>query len=187
MSEQIEIPAGPMTVEEYLPWAEAQPRGRFELLDGQVLAMAPERAAHLRAKAASFLALYSAIKAARLPCEALPDGATLRIDDYTAYEPDVTVTCGERMAANDLIAPNPVIVVEVTSPSNSRVDLTTKLADYFRLPTVQHYLVVHIAKRVVIHHRRGTDGEIGTRVLPGGPITLDPPGLTVQVEDLFEA
>jgi Uma2 family endonuclease len=187
MSEQSQIPPGPMTVTEFIAWADAQPDGRFELLAGRVIAMAPERGAHLRAKAEAYVALRTAIRAAGLNCEALPDGATVRIDDSTAYEPDVTVTCRERMPANDVLAPSPIIVVEVTSPSNSRVDLTTKLADYFRVPSVQHYVVVHLAKRLVIHHRRGEGGEVATRMLPSGLLTLDPPGLIIRIEDLFEA
>jgi Uma2 family endonuclease len=166
MSDPIELPSRRMTVEDYLPWAEAQPRGRFELCDGQVVAMAPERAGHARAKMAAALALRQAIHAAGLPCEAFMDGIGVRVD---------------------MLARNPVVVVEVTSPTNSRVDLTTKLADYFRIPSVQHYLVVHLAKRLVLHHRRGASGEIATRMLPDGVVDLDPPGLTLRVEDLFEA
>ena len=38
-----------MSVEEYLAWAEGRP-GRYELLDGTVYAMTPERAAHAEVK-----------------------------------------------------------------------------------------------------------------------------------------
>ena len=176
-----------MTREEYYRWAEAQPHGRFELVDGEVVAMAPERVAHLRAKLASVLALRQAIASAGLPCEALPDGATVEVGEDTAYEPDALVHCGERLDDDALGSPEPVILVEVTSPSNSRVDLTTKFTDYFRAPSVRHYLIVHLAKRVVIHHRRLEDGRIESAILASGLITLDPPGLAVTVEALFGA
>ena len=35
-----------MTVAEFLAWASAQPRGRYELVRGEVVPMAPERALH---------------------------------------------------------------------------------------------------------------------------------------------
>ena len=35
-----------MTVPEFLAWAAAQPRGRYELVRGEIVAMAPERARH---------------------------------------------------------------------------------------------------------------------------------------------
>ena len=175
-----------MTVDAFLVWTDHVATGRFELLDGRAIAMAPEQLAHLRAKLNVAIALHQAVRQAGLPCEALPDGATVRIDDATAYEPDALVHCGTP-AANQTIIADPVIVVEVTSPSNSRVDLITKLADYFRVPSIRHYLVVHLAKCHVRHHSRGADGSITTRLLPSGAMTLDPPGITIQVEDLFPA
>lgn len=174
-----------LTPAAFYRWAEAQPRGRFELVAGQVVAMSPERGAHLRAKAAIWRALSDAILAAGLPCQALPDGATVEVDDDTAYEPDATVNCGAPMADDAIAAPNPVIVVEVLSPGTRSVDAGAKLADYFRVPSIQHYLMVRTDKRMVIHHGRGVDGTIVTRLISTGPISLDPPGLTVQAEALF--
>lgn len=187
MAEPVPTPPGRMTREEYYRWAEAQPRGRFELVDGEVIAMAPERVAHIRAKARAWQALSRAIESAGLPCEALADGATVEIGGDTAYEPDALVHCGKRLDDDAFGPQEPVIVVEVTSPSNSRVDLTTKFTDYFRAPSVRHYLIVHLARRVVIHHRRLEDGRIESAILASGPIPLDPPGLTVTVEALFGA
>ena len=45
------LPDHKMTVDEYLAWAERQP-GRYELVDGSVYAMTPERAAHAAVKLA---------------------------------------------------------------------------------------------------------------------------------------
>jgi len=36
-----------MTVTEFLAWAEKQPKGKYELVDGQVIAMSPERNRHV--------------------------------------------------------------------------------------------------------------------------------------------
>ena len=41
-------------------------------------------------------------------------------------------------------------VVEVTSPSTGRVDTVQKLADYFRVPSIQHYLIIDVARRMVV-------------------------------------
>ena len=77
-----------MTVDEFLAWLDEGPEGmRHELVAGEVVAMAPERAGHARRKAEVWLALRDAIKAAGLTCEALPDGMTIKIDEHTAYEP----------------------------------------------------------------------------------------------------
>lgn len=185
MSEMLEpLPTG-LSREAYYAWAMAQPRGRFELVDGEVVAMAPERVAHNRAKLRAWLALHEALKAVGAPCEALIDGVAVEAGERSAYEPDVVVNCGEAVDGESLAAPCPVIIVEVTSPSNSRVDLTTKAADYLRLPSLRHYLIIHLAKRVVLHHRKLEDGKIETAILGTGELPLDPPGITLSVEALL--
>jgi Uma2 family endonuclease len=187
MSEKIETPPGPMTVEQFYAWVDQQPKGRYELNRGEVFAMAPELIGHARAKFAATLALRSAIKAAGLPCEAFVDGVGIRVGEDTLYIPDASVNCGDAApgAARDL--PEPVIVVEVTSPSTARVDTTDKLEDYFRIPSIQHYLQVNLKRRAVFHHRRLAEGGVLSTLLRAGPLTLDPPGLTIQVEEFFEA
>jgi Uma2 family endonuclease len=57
MAKSLDRPPGRMTVEEFIGWAMAQPDGpRYELVAGEVVAMAPERAVHARRKAESWLA-----------------------------------------------------------------------------------------------------------------------------------
>ncbi|HET6521519.1 MAG TPA: Uma2 family endonuclease, partial [Geminicoccaceae bacterium] len=70
-----------MTVDAFFAWSEEQPDSkRYELVDGEPVAMAPERAAHARLKAGIWLALRDGIRSRGLPCEALPDGMTVKID-----------------------------------------------------------------------------------------------------------
>jgi Uma2 family endonuclease len=146
-----------MSVDEFLVWAEGQP-GRFELFRGSVYAMTPERAGHAVVKFAVQTTLANAIRSRGLPCHMLPDGMTVRVDDATAHEPDALVYCGPRLAPAALEVPNPVIVVEVLSSTTRHVDAQIKLAGYFRLPSVAHYLVVDPDKPLVIHHARKDDG-----------------------------
>lgn len=74
--------------------------------------------------------------------------------------------------------------MEVASPSPQSVDSGEKLADYFRVPAIQHYLIVRTQRWEVIHHaRRGDRTE--AQVVASGLLRLDPPGLVVTVEDFF--
>ena len=70
-------------------------------------------------------------------------------------------------------------MVEVVSPSSLARDTGAKLEDYFRLPSVQHYLILKTENHTIIHHARGADGIILTRIVREGPILLDPPGIKV--------
>lgn len=110
------LPQHRMTVDEYLAWAEGQ-EGRFELYAGTVYAMSPERARHGEVKFNVQAALLAGIRRAGLPCYMLPDGMTVHIDDTTAHEPDALVNCGLKLPDSALEVSNPIIVVEVLSPS----------------------------------------------------------------------
>ena len=67
------------TADEFIAWAADQRTGRFELANGAVVATAPERLSHTRAKFELAIALRAAIRARGLACEALPDGASVTI------------------------------------------------------------------------------------------------------------
>jgi Uma2 family endonuclease len=171
-----------MTVDEYLAWSDRQSeRQRTELINGQVVAMAPERVAHNRIKITVLLALRQAVTAAHLACEVLTDGVGVRIDDHTAYEPDALVHCGDRLPGDTMIVPNPMIIVEVLSPTTAHSDTSAKLIGYFKLPSVAHYLIIDPDARTVTHYSRTG----APNLLHTGPLRLDPPGLDLSVEGLL--
>jgi Uma2 family endonuclease len=173
-----------MTADEFLAWGEGQ-EGRWELQDGALVAMAPERVAHTETKGEVFSALRTAIAAAKAPCRALIEGVSVRVDAGTVFEPDVLVYCGARLPPEALEIPDPIVVVEVLSPSTAARDHGVKLSGYFALAGLSHYLIVDADRRVVIHHKRGQGDVIETRILGDGVLRLDPPGLEVPVADVF--
>jgi Uma2 family endonuclease len=175
-----------MTVDEFLVWAEGRP-GRYELDCGRLYAMSPQRAGHAVVKLAVAIELKRAINAAQLPCHVMPDGMTVRITDDTAHEPDSLVYCGQEVAHDVLEINNPVIVVEVLSPSTKHVDVGTKLPNYFSLTSVQHYLIVdpEPKRRLATLHSRRSDGSILTTIMRSGTVQLDPPGLLLNFDALF--
>jgi len=173
-----------MTVDEFLLWAEGRD-GRWELHDGEPVLMAPERSLHAETKAEAYVALREAIRLKALPCRVYPDGMTVRVGTHTTYEPDAFVRCGPRAPADAIEIADPIVVVEVLSPSTAAIDHGRKLSGYFSLPSVEHYLILDPDRRAVIHHKRGSGDAIETRVLSEGAVKLDPPGFEVAVESLF--
>jgi Uma2 family endonuclease len=105
----------------------------------------------------------------------------VRIDDHTAYEPDVLVYCGEPPAANSMLVANPIIVVEVLSPTTAHSDTSAKLIGYFKVPSVVHYLVVDPDDCTVTHYMRDSTPSL----LNSGTLRLDPPGIDLTIEALF--
>ncbi|MGE5388366.1 MAG: Uma2 family endonuclease [Hyphomicrobiales bacterium] len=179
-------PKDSMTVEEYLAWSESQ-EGRFELVDGVVYAQASERAAHAKMKGLVFLALRNAIKRSGRNCHALVGGMAVRVGARTVFEPDAQVYWGPELPPDALLVDNPVIVAEVISPTTGRNDHTHKLAGYFALPSIRHYLIVDPDERLVLHYERRDDGVVITHILREGVATLDPPGLQLALSEPYEA
>jgi Uma2 family endonuclease len=97
---------------EYRRWAESQPNGRFERVEGVVVAMAPERASHADRKALIWLALRQAVAAAGLPCHVYPDAMTVEVED-SDFEPDAVLHRGAELPPDAISVSEPLVVVEV--------------------------------------------------------------------------
>ena len=119
-----------MTVDEFIASADTR-EGRWEIENGVAYAMAPERLDHARVKGDTFIALKNAVRRAGLPCEAVTDSLAVRITARTAYQPDALVYCGARLPPDAREVADPVIVVEVLSPSTEMRDTHRKLIGYF--------------------------------------------------------
>ena len=173
-----------MTVDEYLVWAEGHP-GRYELINGVVREMSPQTSGHADAKQAALMALKAAIKRSGLTLIAKPDGMTVRISKDTAFEPDALVYAPPKVSDDSLDIPNPIIVIEVASPSTHKYDSGFKLQGYMSLPSIQHVLLVNAVDAQIAHHRRVSATEFLARVVSEGTLRLDPPGLEIPVADFF--
>jgi len=170
-----------MTADEFIAWSHDQPKGvRHELDSGVIVTLEAERVAHVRAKQRIYTLMADAIAAKGLPCEAFVDGLAVVVDENTVYEPDALARCGEPLGGETVRVVDPSIVVEVLSPSSQSRDSGLKLANYFRIASLRHYLIATPDLRIVIHHRRQGDGDILTRIVRAGPIHLDPPGIVLD-------
>ena len=189
----------PMTVDEFEVWlAERDDDIKYELLDGYVVPkygefangewhnMGRDRVGHNRTKRRAANALQAAAREAGLGCEAFVDGVQVRLPNERVRIPDAILDCG---APDDssAFAAEPVVVVEVISPSSTFRDENIKLWEYFQIPSVQHYLILSEAdRRLVVHSRRAfEDNAYDTRLLTQGTVRLDPPGLELSVTDVF--
>ena len=179
------LPKQRMKVPEFLAWANEQLDSRYELVDGEVVAMAPDRLRHNLVKLEVAVALREAVKAAGLPCTVFTDGAGVVINDETTRLPDASVQCGIKVRPNRMVLEAPLIVVEVVSPSSEQQDLGAKLIEYFSVPSIRHYMIVLPEKRAVVHHTRNGEGKLSTYIGRSGDIRLDPPGMTVSVAALL--
>lgn len=57
-----------------------------------------------------------------------------------------------------------MVVAEALSPSTAARDHGVKLDGYFSLASVMHYLILDAERRIVVHHKRGRDDFLETRI-----------------------
>jgi Uma2 family endonuclease len=182
---QTHEPETPMTREEFLAWVEQQPSGRFERIDGVVVAMAPERASHNLRKRAACDALRRAVREAGLKsCQVFADGMTVQVEN-SDYVPDALLRCGPRLPGDSTTVSDPLVLIEVLSPDSGTRDRATKLRAYFKLPSLQHYLIVSPEEQRIVRHSRMPNDQVATQVFVSGEIRLDPPGIMVTVEEFY--
>lgn len=185
------VSSGPerrMTADEFALWTPPEDGQKYELVNGEIVAMGNDRARHNRTKFATGRAFYNAIERAGLSCEAFIDGFGVKTNEYGFRLPDVLVQC-EPIDDDAAKTDNPVILVEVLSPGSLHKDLTQLIPEYFAIPSVMHYLVLSPEERFVVHHRRQMGDTLETRIIRKGDaaptITMDPPGITIAIDDML--
>lgn len=181
----VTLPTRRLTVDQFLAWAVRQTEGKYELFDGVVIMQQSQQWGHSKVKLEMALVLREAIRRAGAACYVASDGPTVRISKHKAFVPDALVAPLPEPALDSLEIPDPIVVVEVLSPSTARTDATTKLKGYFEVPTVQHYLIADPAKRTITHHARGKTVAVKTRLARKGVLALTPPGIKIELADVF--
>ena len=141
------------TVEGYLDF-ERTSAVKHEYVDGEIYVMAGGSKNHNRIAADLCSLLNDQLSGG--PCEAFVNDVLLQIRPTLFYYPDVYVVCGITEDADDYIAHDPLLVVEVLSPSTKRVDRREKLAEYQQIPSLRECLLIHQDRVGVERHSRAT-------------------------------
>lgn len=165
---------------------EDESQTHHEYLDGEIYAVAGGTPDH----AALAGALIGLLRAG-LPrgCRVFTSDLRVRITatGLSTY-PDAAVVCGKTVRAPDdpLAVVNPVLLVEVTSPSTEEYDRGEKLRNYQELPNLREVLIVSHREPWLTLVRRGDDGRwIASEGRPGQSIQLTSIGGKVAIDDLY--
>jgi Uma2 family endonuclease len=143
-----------MTLAAFLEWDDGTDR-RHQLVDGVPVMMAPATEAHGELTVALAMEIRSRLKwSYRVIGKA---GITVEGRRDTYYLADLAVTCVPREPGRRIVA-EPVLIVEVLSPSASHIDRLRKLADYRTLPSVREILIAFPDERRVEVQRRTAEG-----------------------------
>lgn len=149
----------PMTEAEYFAFTDAN-EGKYEYQNGQVLSMSGGSIRH--GTIGMNIGTHLNILLREEACTVT--NSDVRV--YVAYKqnyryPDVTVFCGDAHYMNHRndILTNPVLLVEVLSPSTVKTDLKIKLEEYTHIPSLQAYLIVSQDEAHVSSYQVNDAGE----------------------------
>ena len=136
-----------MIVAKFLVW-QAGHGQRYELIDGEPVAMTEARLRHDRVTGNAFSEIRRQMRAADSPCDTFTANIGIRTPVGNIRRPDVSVLCppfDEEATTSE----NPRLIVEVLSESTERVDRLIKLDEYKAIEGLD-YIVIADPTRVEV-------------------------------------
>lgn len=143
-----------ISVEEYLEGEMLSPV-KHEFIGGEVYAMAGASDRHHRITVNIFSLLDSHMEDSE--CEVFVLDLKLKADEDTFYYPDVFVA-SDQNPVSEFYREEPVLVIEVASPSTRQIDRRERLKVYQSIPSVKEYVTVEQDKMHIELHRRQLNG-----------------------------
>ena len=128
---------------------------RHEYMNGEIIPMPGASLAHNLITGNIFVELYKRLRGSG--CLVLANDMRISIPTARSYfYPDLGVVCEEPRFEDDVfdMLLNPIVVVEVLSPSTEAYDRGEKFAHYRQLPSLQEYILVAQDRVLVEHYRR---------------------------------
>ena len=125
--------------------------------------------------------------AGRPPCRVFSEaGVALPDRNDTFYVADLAVIC-EPLRPEDRLIRNPVLIVEVLSPSTGAIDRQIKVPDYRRISSVMEILLIDSESAFAEVHRREGDRWI-TEMMRGldALLALNSVPLTILLSEIYE-
>jgi Uma2 family endonuclease len=178
-----------MTVADFLDWPGDREGGRYQLIEGELRAMAPGATdTHGTIQANLIIAVGRHLRDANSPFRVVARPAIvprLRAG-FNLRVPSLGVTCAPDHAGQ-IAVPDPILLIEVLSPGNAR-DTRANVWAYASIPSVREILLVHSTQIAAELLRRGKDEvwpaqaeEIGE----GGTLRLESIGFTAPLIELY--
>jgi Uma2 family endonuclease len=180
------LPDAPLTEEQYLQ-IEREAEQKSEFHNGRMFAMSGGSPNHALLSSAIGALLYG-----RVPAGCRVFSSDLRIkaaaSRFYTYA-DCTVICGEIETFSDQkdVVLNPLLIVEVLSPSTEGYDRGKKFELYRTIESFREYLIVHQDRQHVEHYSKQDDGSWVLREHSGadGSVAIARLGVHIPLGELY--
>jgi Uma2 family endonuclease len=181
------LPKTLLTPEEYLA-LDRQSEERYEYHDGEIFLMSGGSLPHALIGTNIVGELRGQLKGRR--CQIYAGNLRLRVTPTGLYTyPDVMVVCGQAKLADDQkdTLLNPVLIIEVLSPSTSDYDRGKKFDNYRTLPSVREYVTVaQDAPNVVLYTRLPDEWRLREFKDLNQTIQLESIGCTLPLSEIYD-
>ncbi|HVB17583.1 MAG TPA: Uma2 family endonuclease [Stellaceae bacterium] len=171
----------PMSLKEFLAWERKQPE-RHEFDGFAIVAMTGGSLDH--STIASNFDRSLSVKLRGTGCRAFRGDAKI-IANGTVRYPDLSVTCSLVIGRDDAV-PDPILIIEVASPTTERMDRGRKKLDYFATPSVRQYAIVAQDERLVDLYTRTELGWVNEVITGGAALNLSTVGVELPLDAIYE-
>jgi Uma2 family endonuclease len=172
-----------LSVEEFYAWVVGRDE-KYELVDGQPVMMAGANRRHDRIAANAIRVVGNHLQGHR--CQPFTSDTYIRIPAGNRRQADMGVDCG-RFADESLDASEPVLVLEILSPTMRTFDRNDKLEEHKTVPTLEYILLVDPDYPQVRLYRRDNDRNWTSERLTGLDALVTMPLLILELRlaDLY--
>jgi Uma2 family endonuclease len=172
-----------ITPEEYLA-AEEQTETRSEFIGGEIIAMAGASLTHVRLTISVIRSLANQLEGKS--CEVFSQDLRVRMNNEGDYcYSDVGVACEPEMEDSNLL--NPVVIIEVLSPSTELKDRTIKFEALRRNTSLMDYVLVSQTRVYIDHYHRQDDNSWNLKSLETreDELILESIGCRLKVSEIY--
>ncbi|MEO6391549.1 MAG: Uma2 family endonuclease [Pyrinomonadaceae bacterium] len=169
-------------VEEYLE-LEKDGTVRHEYVDGRVFAVPGASLRHGLIVGNILQRLGEKLRGTK--CTVFITDAKVKASSTAYYYPDLVVTCSP-IPQTEYVCPDPILVVEVLSPTTEQIDRREKLLAYQRIDSVKEYLLVAQDQMLIEIYRRQDDGVWEhEKFNQAGDLSLISVGVDLPVDEIY--
>ncbi|MFN7949297.1 MAG: Uma2 family endonuclease [Blastocatellia bacterium] len=182
------LPKPPYTVEEYIE-LDKHSEDRYEYFDGEIVSMAGGSIEHGAITVNVAGTLRERLRDRQ--CLVLSGDVRLRVPAAFPYRyPDVSIVCGQIIREEILgqvMLVNPLLIVEVLSPSTENYDREAKFLAYQSIESFQEYLLIAQQRPHVTQYIRQPDGRWLRADLEGleATITLSSLDVSLPLSEIY--
>ena len=178
--------AATMTLQDFLAWEEPY-EARWELVEGQPMAMAPTTRTHAAIQAELGRLIANALLQKGSSCSVLVNpGIVPRVrSDANFRVPDLGVVCGG-YEKEELYLAEPVLLIEVLSPGN-KSRTRSNVWTYTTIPSVREIAIFRTETIGVELLRRGDDGNwpAAAEMIEAGDMAFRSIGVQFPLEAVY--